>query len=303
MGHTINSVAFWGPLFSRSLESTRELVVEHTAGSLIVVAVIAMVHHLWKHRSDAVSVKIEAGWKPKLKWALMALKKEFIPIICITAVVSLCVFVIQVCFLTPRAMYLDANRQYKITLDKYGSEGVYWAPPKVDWNRNGFMLLFGGHYNAAMIAGVPIIFNLDELRGDKPKVINLKDMYDKEYPAITARFKGDRVYFDTEIPSGSRHIKIECGETDMLPKGWDWASDMNALEIVDNQHRVVFREQYVNTNTIQIQGTIVFQHYALSTQDTGSITVGLNAGLDVSDFYLPPIFQYPSIDHKGERAK
>jgi hypothetical protein len=80
-------------------------------------------------------------------------------------------------------------------------------------------------------------------------------------------------------------------------------SGINALEIVDNQHRVVFREQYVNTNTIQIQGTIVFQHYTLSTQDTGSITVGLNAGFDVSDFYLPPIFQYPSIDHKGERAK
>ncbi|MGD0905590.1 MAG: hypothetical protein ABR924_22065 [Terracidiphilus sp.] len=303
MGHSINNLAYWGPLLDRSLESTWETVIEHKASSLIAVFLIAIVHSLWKHRREAVSVKIEAGWKHKLKWAISALKKEFIPIVCITLIVFFAFLLIHVCFVTPQAISLEANRQYKTTLEKYGSEGVCWAPPKVDWNRNGFMLLFGGHYNAAMIAGVPIIFNLDELRGDRSKIIDLKDMYGKEYPAITARFKDDRVYFDAEIPSGFRHIKVECGETEMLPKGWDWASDVNALEIVDNQHRVIFREQVVNTNTIQIQGTIVFQHYTLSTQDTGSITVGLNAGFDVSDFYLPPIFQYPSVDHKGERAK
>ncbi|HEY3855601.1 MAG TPA: hypothetical protein VGO67_14515 [Verrucomicrobiae bacterium] len=149
---------------------------------------------------------------------------------------------------------------------------------------------------------MPIKFNLDELKGDTAKIISLKDRRNNEYPAITARFKGDRVYFNVEIPSGYRHVKIEYGETEMLPKGWNWAADTNALEIVDSQHRVVFREQSINSNCIQIQGTIVFQRYTLSSQDTGSVEVGLDAGFDVKDFYLPPIFEHPAIDHKGIRV-
>ena len=41
------------------------------------------------------------------------------------------------------------------------------------------MLLFGGHYNAAMIAAVPIIFNLDELRGDRSKIIDLRSVWQR----------------------------------------------------------------------------------------------------------------------------
>src|ERR1700678_2420444 len=168
---------------------------------------------------------------------------------------------------------------HKNTLEKYGSNGICWAPAKADWNDNRFMLLFGRQ---------PYPFNLDELRGNKSTMIKLKDSSTKEYPAITAHFKDDRVYFDAEIPSGYRHVKIEYGESEILPKGWDWASDSKALEIVDDQHRVVFREQIVSTNVIQIQGTVVFQHYTLTSSDYGSINVGINAGFDVNDFYLTP---------------
>ena len=117
MGHSIKNLAYWGPLLDRSLESTWETVIEHKASSLIAVFLIAIVHSLWKHRREAVSVKIEAGWKHKLKWAISALKKEFIPIVCITLIVFFAFLLIHVCFVTPQAISLEANRQYKTTLE------------------------------------------------------------------------------------------------------------------------------------------------------------------------------------------
>ncbi|HEX3718512.1 MAG TPA: hypothetical protein VH595_11140 [Verrucomicrobiae bacterium] len=188
---------------------------------------------------------------------------------------------------------------YKNTLAKYGSEGVCWTPPSINWTRQEFWLVFGGTSNQE---GQPFRFDIYQLRSAGLDIVKLKDRYAKEYPAITARCKHNSVFFDVEIPTGSKHIKLEYGETEILPKGWDWNCDKTALEIVDDQRRVVFREQWKTTNVIWMQGTIVFQGSAISSTDYGYINIVPNAEFDVGEVYLPPIFQYPSMDHKGERV-
>ena len=85
-----------------------------------------------------------------------------------------------------------------------------------------------------------------------------------------------------------------------MPEGWAWNSDATAMEIVDDQYRVVFQEEYIPTNQVLMRGYIQYENTVLE----GGLWS--TPPLQIPHVLFAPggfrqMFLYPSEKHHSER--
>jgi hypothetical protein len=181
---------------------------------------------------------------------------------------------------------------------------IQWRPPQMSNEVNGCCIYLGGHFEdlpsrTFMPGASPQInINMDQFRSKKEIVIPIWGS-----PATTVYLSKNRVYLDLQIPTKTKPIQISAGESTALPDGWDYNSDSNAMEIVDDQNQAVFQEIYLQPNVVWIKGAIQAAGAIIPLNEyssSGPISHGL---FSASDLGLRNIFRYPSTKYPHERME
>ena len=89
------------------------------------------------------------------------------------------------------------------------------------------------------------------------------------------------------------------GESTPLPTGWDWNSDSNEFEIVDDQDQPVFQEIFVTPNFVWIRGAVQYGNEVFMTKDTGEFWNEPHGVFNVTDIGLDTKFEYPASKWPG----
>jgi len=179
---------------------------------------------------------------------------------------------------------------------------IHWRPPSMTNDTPGVEIFCGGgfeQYGAGkMFIGTPAQIPLDQFRAEKHIQVSVQG-----FPAIIASIVKDRLYLDLFVPTKAKPIQIEAGESGPLPFGWDWNSDSNTLEVVDDQNQAIFQEVYLNPNRVWIKGAIQSGGDVIELPEGGWSGTSMRHGhYNAADTNLKTIFLYPSSKHPHERS-
>jgi hypothetical protein len=182
---------------------------------------------------------------------------------------------------------------------------ISWLLPEIDED-HPYIVFFGGHYQKKSEFGSPMIYGgsravVDSFqmgRKQGASVIISNGQY-TVWPAMVARSIGGRACIDVHVSGSRAPIEIENGESTPLPEYWDWNSDTTAMEIVDDQTRVVFQEEFIPTNQVILRGDIQYENTMIDAGDYGWPTT--KPHIMVGDTGLRPLFLYPSERHPAKR--
>ncbi len=196
------------------------------------------------------------------------------------------------------------------TVNNYGNTSVAGAPKKIKWllpkiyENHPYIICFAGHYTSDSEFGGPLLYcgsrteaNPYEMMRRQGVQIEIKDIQQAIYPAMVARLIGNRASIDVQVPTLNEPIKIESGA---LPEGWDWNSDSTAMEIVDDQLRVVFQEEYIPTNQVLMRGYIQYESTVLEGDLWSTPPHQMPHALFAPGGFRQ-IFLYPSEKHPSKR--
>lgn len=160
-------------------------------------------------------------------------------------------FIFHILVIAPYQVY----KTTRIDNPKSLARIIKWDPPTMTNDTPGIEIFCGGGFvqwgNGKTFQGVPIQIPMDAFRTNKSIIIPVMN-----YPALSVSVVKKRIYLDFYVPTKTSPIQIEAGESDPLPEGWDWNSDSNTLEIVDDQNQAVFQEVFLNPNRAWIIGAI-----------------------------------------------
>jgi hypothetical protein len=183
---------------------------------------------------------------------------------------------------------------------------VNWLLPQIDMN-HPYIVQFGGHYSKNGESGTPMIYSgsrsqIDSVQmGHKHGVeITVSNGQFEKWPAMMASVIGSHACIDVHIPTKRSPVDFKGGESGPLPDGWDWNSDATAMEIVDDQYRVIFQEEFIPVNQVIIWGYIQFENTTLVAYRDGWPSEVPHLLIGASD--LRPMFLYPSNgENQGKR--
>jgi hypothetical protein len=236
------------------------------------------------------SFKLQEGIvaeKTKAEDMLKAVLSVFVVVGLAVVIFLLCLF-----FVVPGQLYADQ----KAETAKWKKEETWiqWKPPVVANDVQTFGCIFGGHMDEDMISGNCRVLELQQLRSTKG--------VSGPFGNIKVRMIKNRVYFDVDIPTKKKPIQIRAGESDPLPEGWDWNSDSDALEIVDDQNQAVFQEVYRPAkNCAFLNGAIQLGGEVTILNASGSSETEPHGTFSVSEVGLRTMFEYPSSKYRGVR--
>lgn len=182
---------------------------------------------------------------------------------------------------------------------------VQWLLPEIDLF-HPYIVFCGGHFQRNGEFGYPMIYGgsravVDTVQmgcKDGAQVMVSNGQY-TTWPAMVARTIGGKACIDVHISGSKAPIEIENGESTQLPEHWDWNSDATAMEIVDDQYRVVFQEEFIPTNQVIVRGDIQYQNTMIEAGTIGWPTT--KPHIMVGDTGLTPLFLYPSERHPSKR--
>jgi hypothetical protein len=194
------------------------------------------------------------------------------------------------------APYL-AFKEVKSEIPKPESTIVKWAPPKIVEGYPQFTVLFGGSFSGDGYMGSPWFIDFKKAKSPAGALVPIG------MNGFIAHCTDNRIFLNVDIPTERNVVEIREGESvNPLPDGWDFNSADNALEIVDDQNRAVFQEIYRGTNTFWVRGAIQDTGEVVETSDAGGVEHHPHSTFKGVDFYLTPMFLYPSSKYPSKRV-
>lgn len=148
------------------------------------------------------------------------------------------------------------------------------------------------------LGGGIIYYSADRLRSARLPLLNLN-----KKTALEAYMEGNVIFVDVSVTTaatGLLPVLIKHNEFPQPPNGWDRNFDDSAIEFVDANGDVVFQLIYQDGANVEINGVFA--------PEGGGLVIATKDGMKINPrpgvYPLPvPIFQYPSREHPGERAK
>ena len=224
-------------------------------------------------------------------------------------------FVAHVLYFSPSAIYREQNQavidesnqvvslttQLRLAQNPSDQKIIQWQPPKMTNDTPGIEIYCGGQFlqngSGKMFYGTPVDIPIDEFRTNKNIIIPVQG-----YPAISISLVKNRLYLDLFVPTKLKPIQIEANESSPLPEGWDWNSDSNTLEIVDDQNQAVFQEIYFDPNHVWIRGAIQSGGDVIELPVGGWMGSAMRHGFyNSAELQLTTIFLYSSSKHPHEK--
>jgi hypothetical protein len=185
------------------------------------------------------------------------------------------------------------------TYEPTDNERVVWMPPSMRWDVDGITFSLGGHLNQdfKIAQGKPIGFPVDTFK-PQGKIIPVAQ-------GITASVTKQTLLINIDVPTKHMPMHIVNGESGQLPDGWDWNSDTNILEIVNDQKQVILQEIYVEPNVVLVRGATqvgdsVFYYGSWAQASPQSEP---HVMYNPDDVGLRRIFDYPSSKYKGLKER
>jgi hypothetical protein len=181
---------------------------------------------------------------------------------------------------------------------------VIWFLPEID-NNYPYVVFVGGRFSKrgefgpSIYGGARMTVDSSEMERKQGVVVTIKGGQNEAWPALVVRSIRNRACIDVHVSGPKVPIDIESGESTPLPKGWDWNADMMAMEIVDDQRRVIFQEEFIPTNQVIMRGNIEYENTMIEAGLSGWPSPRPHAFLGNAD--LLRIFLYPSDKYKGQR--
>jgi hypothetical protein len=182
---------------------------------------------------------------------------------------------------------------------------ISWLLPEVDEN-GPYTIYLGGHYQKHSEFGTPMIYpgsrsvaDVFEMGHKQGVPVIMKGGQNESWPVIVARSIGGRACIDVHIATPKAPIEILSGESTALPEGWDWNSDGTAMEVVDDQLRVIFQEEFIPTNQVIVRGDIQHEDVMIEAGFVGWPSE--KPHIMLGEMELRRMFLYPSERHKTER--
>jgi len=288
---------FWKAVWLRALRDTFQLYGE---GKMVILALSFLVTFFLKHHWHEVGASKK--FAKDTAWGFLA-----------ATIVAFIMFIFHLFILSPTAIYEDQNAnalQKQLDAKPTETDGlliVNWRPPRMAWDVSGIQIVLGGILNSQMLiaqGASPIHFNIDDFRpSNKGQPIG-------GFPGVqvmTLHVVNNIAIIDVDVPTkGSLPLRIKNGESGQLPKGWDWNSNSNILEIVNDQLQVVLQEIYVVPNVILFRGAVqigdqvyCYGYYVHPGIQNNEPHLTFNP----DDIGLRRKFFYPAKDHKGEMVQ
>jgi hypothetical protein len=112
-------------------------------------------------------------------------------------------------------------------------------------------------------------------------------------------------YFDADLfySPQSPPIKIRHNEISGRPPEWDINSDAGAFEIVNQNQQPVLQYAYMTPSHIVIKGIFISGPYVYYVSDSMFGSAPAESAQNVpKNFFIKPIFKYPSWKYPGQRA-
>lgn len=136
-----------------------------------------------------------------------------------------------------------------------------------------------------------------------PNIVNVSGV-----SPIMGHVKYNRFYVSVDLPGPFGVIKIRdqnIANRSIIPVDWDCNSSSNAVEIVNESNLPILQVFYRKPEQIVVRGIFVVGKFCVYG-DENSMTMGTYhpskpSGLP-SEFYLKPLFKYPSWNHRGDFA-
>jgi hypothetical protein len=175
-----------------------------------------------------------------------------------------------------------------------GRMQVHWTPPKLHSGAQTVVVTCGGAVDAADKAVV---------RGNYVKTIDAVSGVSRATWAmpVTWVITNERCYADVELPTKTKPIEVQLGNTGLLPEGWEWNSDETALEIVDEQNKPVLQVEYFASGVVRVMGTLEYDGTVYAFNEGGQVETSPVTYWRFSQAYLRQLFRYPAKKNRGIR--
>ena len=144
--------------------------------------------------------------------------------------------------------------------------------------------------------GIPFIADISKLKEQPSEPFNFGGL-----KPIEIYISNDNIYADVLIYGGSNLLPIEIKGNKLInkPPDWDFNSNKNALEVVNEKQITIYQFIYKTPSHIVFNGIFPFPDGLILASEKGVV---LNPTLPTT-FELKRIFKYPSWQYPGEYEK